>query len=173
MTDDKMREALQQLFDAFTDPEAGEVDRRLAIKDAREALAATQARPVDAPTDAERYAFLRSQHEVNDEQLTNNNYGKSYPPRTLTVFGDDGEDGLEPIPCDPGALDARIDAAMRATPAEEKPALDPYSSIEAMAAYRNTTVEDIAKFHRWKRDRGDDYCKAWAEHGITANNLTK
>lgn len=39
MTDDKMREALQQMLDAFADPESGEIDRRLAIKDARAALA--------------------------------------------------------------------------------------------------------------------------------------
>lgn len=62
--------------------------------------------------DAERYQWLRSQHEIDDAQSSNNNYGKSYPPRTMTVFADDGEDGLEPLPCDPGSLDAAIDAAL-------------------------------------------------------------
>lgn len=62
--------------------------------------------------DAARYRWLRSQHEVDDERASDNNYGKSYPPRTMTVFVDDGHDGLDPLPCDPGALDAAIDAAL-------------------------------------------------------------
>jgi hypothetical protein len=64
--------------------------------------------------DAARWRALRKQHEFNDDSASNGSYGKSYPERTLTVFGDDGQDGLEPIPCDPGALDAAIDAARKA-----------------------------------------------------------
>ena len=62
--------------------------------------------------DAARYRHLRARHEIDDEQASNTNYGKNYPQRTLTVFQDDGEDGLEPVPCDPGALDAAIDIAI-------------------------------------------------------------
>lgn len=68
--------------------------------------------PSEDARDAARYRWLRSQHEVDDERASDNNYGKSYPPRTMTVFVDDGHDGLDPLPCDPGALDAAIDAAL-------------------------------------------------------------
>lgn len=64
--------------------------------------------------DAERYRFLRKQHEFDDDQASNNNYGKNYPPRTMCVFQDDGADGLEPVKCDPGALDEAIDRARSA-----------------------------------------------------------
>lgn len=63
----------------------------------------------DVVKDAARYQALREQHEVDDEQASNGNYGKTYPPRTLCVFQDDGKDGLEPVPCDPGALDILLD----------------------------------------------------------------
>lgn len=62
--------------------------------------------------DARRYRWMRSRHEVNDEMESDNNYGKSYPIRNMVVFHDDGYDGLEPIKCDPGALDETIDAEM-------------------------------------------------------------
>lgn len=38
-TEEQLREALEGLLDVFTNPESGEVDRKLAIKDARAALA--------------------------------------------------------------------------------------------------------------------------------------
>lgn len=69
----------------------------------------------DTEENAARYVFLREQHEIDDEQASSLNYGKTYPPRTLVVFHGDGEDGLEPIPCDPGELDKVIDDARKAT----------------------------------------------------------
>jgi Lar family restriction alleviation protein len=70
--------------------------------------------------DAARYRWLRTQQEINDDEASNGDYGKTYPPRTMCVFHDDGEDGLEPVQCDPGELDSAIDAAMAAAP-KEKP----------------------------------------------------
>lgn len=67
----------------------------------------------DMARDAERWRFLRLQHEIDDEAATTNRYGTSYPRRTLTVFQDDGADGLEPVPCDRGELDAVIDSAIK------------------------------------------------------------
>ena len=64
--------------------------------------------------DAARWRELLRQHEIDDDQATHNNYGRTYPKRTLCVFQDDGEDGLEPVPCDPGELTRVVDAAIAA-----------------------------------------------------------
>lgn len=64
--------------------------------------------------DAKRWRTLVKQHEIDDDEASNGNYGRTYPKRTLTVFQDDGEDGLEPVPCDPGELTRVVDAAIAA-----------------------------------------------------------
>ena len=85
----------------------------LMLEERREKKA-TEAENAALRKDAERYRFLRKQHEFDDDQASNNNYGKNYPPRTMCVFQDDGSDGLEPVKCDPGALDKAIDRARSA-----------------------------------------------------------
>lgn len=67
-----------------------------------------------AQADARRWRELVQQHEFDDDQATHNNYGRTYPKRTLCVFQDDGEDGLEPVPCDPGELAKVVDAVIDA-----------------------------------------------------------
>lgn len=59
--------------------------------------------------DAARYRMIRQQHEIDDDLATDMNYGKSYPPRTLVVFGPGSCDMIEPVSCVPGTLDAVVD----------------------------------------------------------------
>jgi hypothetical protein len=68
--------------------------------------------------DARRYRWLKSKHEVSDDDLLGMKYGKTDTCRDFTVFqkvisyGDMRE--LNPVPCDKGALDEAIDQAMKA-----------------------------------------------------------
>jgi hypothetical protein len=65
--------------------------------------------------DAERYRFLKSKHEVSEDDLLGMQYGKTDTCRDFTVFqkaisyGDVRE--LNSVPCDEGALDEAIDKA--------------------------------------------------------------
>lgn len=61
----------------------------------------TEARQAALERDAARYRWLREQHTYDGE-------GDSDIKRWYV------QAGREPVPCDPGALDAEIDAAMAA-----------------------------------------------------------
>jgi len=98
--------------------------------------------------DAERYRFLRKQHEFDDDQASNNNYGKNYPPRTMCVFQDDGADGLEPVKCDPGALDEAITRA--ADQVNTEPAVQVPSDVVAYSC-----VNEVAGLVPCKQWCGD------------------
>lgn len=65
--------------------------------------------------DAERYRWLRSQHEAQENHSDTEGFSWTEPVAcAFTVFCPTYDECLEPVGCFPGELDAAIDEAMKA-----------------------------------------------------------